>query len=36
MPVSGQIKLLDANVWLALAYSGHAHHQKAVHGLINS
>jgi uncharacterized protein len=29
MPASGTIKLLDANVWLALAFSNHVHHQKA-------
>ena len=29
MPVSGGIKLADANVWLALAFSDHAHHAKA-------
>lgn len=28
MPASG-IKLLDVNVWLALAYSNHQHHAKA-------
>ena len=28
MPASG-IKLADANVWLALAYSGHVHHASA-------
>lgn len=28
MPASG-IKLLDANVWLALAFSGHVHHLRA-------
>ncbi len=26
MPVSGGIKLADANVWLALAFSDHVHH----------
>jgi toxin-antitoxin system PIN domain toxin len=25
----GKLKLLDANVWLALAFSGHAHHLNA-------
>ena len=29
MPVSGVIDLADANVWLALAFSDHAHHAKA-------
>jgi uncharacterized protein len=29
MPVSGAIKLADANVWLALAFSDHLHHTKA-------
>lgn len=29
MPASGTIKLPDANVWLAMAFSGHAHHAKA-------
>jgi uncharacterized protein len=29
MPLSG-IKLLDANVWLALAYSDHVHHPEAA------
>jgi uncharacterized protein len=29
MPASGAIKVLDANVWLALAFSNHVHHQKA-------
>lgn len=29
MPASGVIKLPDANVWLATAFSGHAHHAKA-------
>jgi uncharacterized protein len=29
MPASGMIKLADANVWLALTFSGHAHHAKA-------
>jgi toxin-antitoxin system PIN domain toxin len=29
MPASGVIKLLDANVWLALAFSDHLHHAKA-------
>jgi uncharacterized protein len=29
MPASGGIKLLDANLWLALAFSDHAHHGKA-------
>lgn len=28
MPASG-IKLLDANIWLALAFSGHVHHERA-------
>lgn len=30
MPASGATMLLDANVWLALVYSGHAHHQSAA------
>ena len=30
MPVSGTTKLLDANVWLALVYSGHTHHHRAA------
>jgi toxin-antitoxin system PIN domain toxin len=30
MPASGAIKLLDANVWLALAYRNHGHHPKAT------
>lgn len=30
MPPPGEIKLLDANVWLALAFSDHAFHAKAV------
>jgi len=29
MPASGGIKLVDANVWLALAFSDHVHHGKA-------
>src|SRR6266567_3197159 len=29
MPVPGAIKLADANVWLALAFSDHLHHAKA-------
>jgi hypothetical protein len=29
MPASGEIKLPDANVWLALAFSDHMHHAKA-------
>jgi toxin-antitoxin system PIN domain toxin len=29
MPVSGVIKLVDANVWLALAFSDHLHHARA-------
>jgi uncharacterized protein len=29
MPASGAIKLLDANVWLALAFRNRVHHQKA-------
>ena len=29
MPASGGIRLLDANVWLALAFSDHLHHSKA-------
>jgi predicted nucleic acid-binding protein len=29
MPVSGT-RLVDANVWLALAFSDHAHHHVAV------
>src|SRR6266700_3895850 len=28
MPVPGAIKLADANVWLALAFSDHLHHAK--------
>jgi uncharacterized protein len=30
MPASSATKLLDANVWLALAFSNHIHHTKAV------
>ena len=30
MPASGPTKLLDANIWLALAFSDHAHHLKAL------
>jgi uncharacterized protein len=30
MPASGAIKLLDANVWLALAFSDHIHHKRAI------
>lgn len=30
MPAIGVIKLLDANVWLALAYQNHVHHFKAA------
>lgn len=30
MPVSGALKLIDANVWLALSFSDHAHHEKAT------
>ena len=29
MPAFGGIKLPDANVWLAMAFSDHAHHAKA-------
>ena len=29
MPAPGGIKLADANVWLALAFSDHQHHAKA-------
>ncbi|MDB6033428.1 MAG: hypothetical protein JWM16_3766, partial [Verrucomicrobiales bacterium] len=29
MPAPGVIKLVDANVWLALAFSDHAHHVTA-------
>jgi toxin-antitoxin system PIN domain toxin len=29
MPASGGIKLADANLWLALAFSDHLHHAKA-------
>ena len=29
MPASGVIKLADANVWLAIAYSDHVHHTQA-------
>ena len=29
MPASGVIKLVDANVWLAVAFSDHVHHAKA-------
>ncbi|MSU56601.1 MAG: PIN domain-containing protein [Pedosphaera sp.] len=29
MPASGEIKLADANVWLALAFSDHVHHATA-------
>ena len=29
MPVSGGIKLVDASVWLAVAFSDHLHHAKA-------
>ena len=29
MPASGVIKLADANVWLAIAFSDHVHHTKA-------
>jgi len=29
MPASGAISVVDANVWLALAFSDHVHHQKA-------
>ena len=28
MPASGVIKLVDANTWLALAFSDHLHHAK--------
>ncbi len=30
MPASGVIKLVDANVWLAIAYSDHQHYAIAV------
>ena len=30
MPVPGVIKLVDANVWLAIAFSDHAHHAPAT------
>jgi uncharacterized protein len=30
MPASSATKLLDANVWLALAFSNHIHHARAV------
>ena len=29
MPATGGIKLADANVWLAVAFSDHLHHAKA-------
>lgn len=29
MPASGEIKLIDANVWLALSFSDHQHHRPA-------
>ena len=29
MPASGAIKLVDANVWLAISADGHTHHAKA-------
>ena len=29
MPASGEIKLADANVWLAIAFSDHVHHVTA-------
>ena len=29
MPASGEIKLVDANAWLAFAFSDHVHHGKA-------
>jgi uncharacterized protein len=29
MPASGGIKLADANVWLAVAFSDHGHHATA-------
>ena len=29
MPVSGVIKLADANLWLTVAFSDHLHHAKA-------
>src|SRR5256885_11547191 len=29
MPASGVIKLADANIWLALAFSDHLHHARA-------
>lgn len=30
MPASGEIKLADANVWLAVAFSDHLHHPRAT------
>jgi len=30
MPAPGEIKLVDANVWLAIAYSDHVHHVTAT------
>lgn len=30
MPASGVIKLVDANVWLAVSADGHTHHTKAT------
>lgn len=30
MPASGVIKLLDANIWLAVAADGHTHHARAA------
>lgn len=29
MPASGELKLVDANVWLAIAFSDHVHHVTA-------
>lgn len=29
MPASGEIRLADANVWLAVAFSDHVHHSQA-------
>ena len=29
MPASGEIRLADANVWLAVAFSDHVHHTQA-------
>ena len=30
MPASGKSQIVDANVWLALVYSDHVHHAKAI------